>query len=221
MKTIQLSGIKIKENPYHNEHYYVDIDFEQIDINNASKMFKEIAQKLGKPLQVMISSKEKHKIAVLNAAGFLCKRKCYEVEAKRNDYVGIEKSLPIQYSYRGEKVFEICCERILKRYAMTHQNVSPWTGCKEDFVAQLPDCVAYLCSEDEVISYAFVENEEIAYVDGKSVQGFHEFAQALISDMFRRYESITFEADDCDEIAMELRRLFLNQSEDSFDTYIF
>lgn len=220
METIQLNGIKIKKNPYHNDHYYLDIDFERIDLDDKSKMFKEIAQKLGRPLQVMISSKEKYKIAVLNAAGFRCKRKCYQVEAKRNDYVGTEKYLPIQYSYRGEKSFEICCERMLKRYVMTHQNVSPWTGSKEDFVAQLPDCVTYLCSEDEVSCFAFVENEEIAYVDGKSLQEFHEFAQALISDMFRRYERITFESDDCDEMAMELRRLFLNQSEDSFDTYV-
>ena len=46
------------------------------------------------------------------------------------------------------------------------------------------------------------------------------YSRRLVEELFRRYEIITFEADDCDEIAMELRSMFINQSEESFDTYI-
>lgn len=38
--------------------------------------------------------------------------------------------------------------------------------------------------------------------------------------MFGKYESIIFEADDCDGLAMELKSMFINQDEESFDTYI-
>lgn len=212
--------VRIKENPYHNTHYYLDINFERVDLDNESRIFREIMSSLDKPLQVMISSKEEHNIAVLEAAGFLCKRKCYEVEAQKKDYIGIEKSLPIRYSYRGEKIYEICCELMMNRYIATHQKVSPWTGNKDDFAVQLPDGVIYLRAEDDISCFAFIEDEEIAYMYGKNLNEFHEFAQVLITSMFRDHESITFEADDCDEMAMELRRLFINQSEDSFDTYV-
>ena len=46
------------------------------------------------------------------------------------------------------------------------------------------------------------------------------YSRRLVEELFQRYEIITFEADDCDEIEMELRSMFINQREESFDTYI-
>ena len=65
-----------------------------------------------------------------------------------------------------------------------------------------------------------LEDAEIAYVYGESLQEFRAFAKALIAEMFDTYETITFEADDCDEFAMGLRSMFANRGEESFDTYI-
>jgi len=62
--------------------------------------------------------------------------------------------------------------------------------------------------------------EELSQSLDKPLQVFHKFAQVLVTEMLQKYEVITFEADDCDEIAMELKRMFINQSEESFDTYI-
>ena len=65
-------------NPYHNRNYYLDIDFALLNFAKAKELFKEIASELKKPLQVMLSSAEKEKVAFLESAGFVCKRKCYE-----------------------------------------------------------------------------------------------------------------------------------------------
>lgn len=212
--------IKVKINPLHNANYYLDVNFDGVNIENAKDIFQEFAKDLDKPLQIMLSSKETEKIAILKAAGFTCKRKCYEVEAKVHDYVGGNGEGEVQWSRAGEVVYEQCCERIFERYILTHSAINPWSGREEDFCAELPESVAYFYMDEKPTSFAFVEEEEIAYVCGESVQEFRAFAKALIAEMFDKYESITFEADDCDEFAMELKSMFANQDEESFDTYI-
>lgn len=212
--------ISFEVNPYHAQNYYLNIAFERIDLCFAKRIFDEVARKLGRPLQVMISSEEVNKIALLDVAGFQCKRKCYEVEAQRPDYVGENSECEILYSHMGEEAYEKCRELMLNRYIMTHAGINPWTGSSEEFFKELPDCVGYICADGELSCFAFLEDEEIAYVYGKNVQEFRKFSQALVSEMFRKYEFITFEADDCDDMAMELKSLFVNQSEESFDTYI-
>lgn len=212
--------IKVKINPLHNENYYLDIDFAGLDVVDAKKIFEEIAQNLNKPLQVMISSEEAEKIEILKAAGFICKRKCYELEAGKQDYIGANVEGKLLYSFVGEESYEQCRELMLNRYILTHRNINPWTGTEGEFFDELPECVVYFCMDGKLASFAFVEDDEIAYVWGENVQVFHEFAQMLVTDLFQKYEVITFEADDCDEIAMELKCMFINQSEESFDTYI-
>ena len=212
--------IKVKINPLHNANYYLDVNFEGINVENAKEVFEEFAKDLDKPLQIMLSSKETEKIAILKAAGFICKRKCYEVEAKSQDYIGGNGEGKVQWSRVGEGVYEQCCERMLERYISTHSAINPWSGSKEDFCAELPECVAYSCMDEKPTSLAFVEEEEIAYVCGENLQEFRAFAKVLIAEMFDKYDSITFEADDCDEFVMELKSMFANQDEESFDTYI-
>ena len=74
--------IKIKINPRHSANYYLDVNFEGINIENAKEVFEKFAQGLDKPLQIMLSSGETERIAILKEAGFVCKRKCYEMEAQ-------------------------------------------------------------------------------------------------------------------------------------------
>ena len=212
--------IKVKINPLHNANYYLDVNFDGVNIENAKDIFQEFAKELDKPLQIMLSSKDTEKIEMLKAAGFVCKRKCYEVEAEEQDYIGGKGDGIVQYSHVGETVYEQCCGRMLDRYILTHKDINPWSGSKEDFCAELPENVAYFCMDENLTSFAFVEEEEIAYVYGENLQEFRMFAKVLIAEMFGKYESITFEADDCDEFAIELKRMFTNQDEESFDTYI-
>lgn len=126
-------NFKVKTNPLHNVNYYLDIDFTGLDVTNAKKIFEELAQSLDKPLQVMISSEEAEKIEILKAAGFTCKRKCYEVEAGKQDYIDDNVEGELWYSFVGEESYEQCCELMLNRYILTHRNINPWTGTKEEF----------------------------------------------------------------------------------------
>ena len=213
-------NFKVKTNPLHNANYYLDTDFIGLDVTNAKKIFEEFAQSLDKPLQVMISSEEVENIEILKVAGFTCKRKCYEVEAGIQDYVGDKVEGKLLYSFAGEESYEQCRELMLDRYILTHRNINPWTETKEEFFSELPECVVCFCMDGKLASFAFVEDDEIAYVWGNNVNVFRKFAQVLVIEMFRKYEVITFEADDCDEIAMELKGKFINQSEESFDAYI-
>lgn len=208
-------------NPYHNRNYYLDMDFVLSDVAEAGDMFKNIALKLKKPLQVMISSEEKEKVAFLEFAGFVCKRKCYETEAEKQDYIGQNCGNEIRYSFSGQDIYKQCCELMLERYCLLHKDINPWTGSREAFFEELTDCVAYTCTGGKVSCFAFIENEEIAYVYGTDIREFRLFAQGLVTTLFKKQEVITFESDNCDEMAMELKRFFTNQPEESYNTYIF
>ena len=109
---------------------------------------------------------------------------------------------------------------MLDRYILTHNAISPWTGTRDDFYCNLHGMVFYNLRDGEVRDIAFIEENEIAYVCGSDVKNFHIFAEVLLSEMFKEHETVTFEADDCDEYAMVLKSLFISQLSESYDTYI-
>ena len=183
-KKEEIGTIHWKINPCHNQNYYLDIDFVSPNVTEA--VFKEIATRLKKPLQVMISSEEKEKVAFLESAGFVCKRKCYETEAEKQDYIGETCEGKIRYSFAGQDMYRQCCELMLERYCLLHQNINPWTGSRDDFFKELPDCVAYACSKGETFSFAFIEHGEIAYVYGTDIMNFRAFSQGLITELFKK-----------------------------------
>ena len=63
--------IKVKINPLHNANYYLDVNFDGINMENAKEVFQEFARELDKPLQIMLSSEDTEKIETLKAAGFV------------------------------------------------------------------------------------------------------------------------------------------------------
>lgn len=207
-------------NPFHNEHFYLKLQLRDYDISVSNDIFNVLRQKLNKPLQVMISSNEQDIVSFLSMAGFSCKRKCYEVEASVQDYIGSKTKRPVSFSSVGSSIYKKCCEMMLESYILTHARISPWTGSPEQFFDILPKTVYYETDDQQIVSFAFVENNEIAYVYGTDVKEFAVFAQSIITELFGQHEYVWFEADDCDDYAMELRKLFVNQSNESFDTYI-
>ena len=216
----KVGTISFKANPLHNKHCYLDLQFESIEGIDAITVFEKLKTKVDKPLQVMISSEERKTVSFFEEAGFVCKRKCYEIEAQKKDYIGGEKDDNLFVAQKGESIYEKCCDMMLDRYILTHNAISPWTGTEKDFYSNLPDMVICDLQDGGVDDFAFVEENEIAYVCGNDVKNFHIFAETLLTKMFRKYETITFEADDCDEYAMVLKSLFINQPDESFDTYI-
>ena len=181
----------------------------------AQEVFDLLSKKLDKPMQVMISTEDEEVISFIQAAGFNCVRKCYEIEACVQDYIGKTTKEILPFAMIGNDTYEKCCEIMLDRYILTHKAINSWTGTKEDFFKILPKVVFYEMDNDRIKNCAFVEGNEIAYVCGVDRVAFVLFAQNLITEMFKQNEAIVFEVDDCDEYAMELKMLFTNQPENS------
>ena len=207
-------------NPYHAESYYLELQLQQYDAQISNCIFDKISQRLNKPMQIMISSDESEVTEFISQAGFVCKRKCYEIEAVVQDYIGEMINGPLAIALDNEVVYQICRKMMLKRYISTHKIINPWTGTETEFYEALPKIVYYEVEDRQVINMAFVEGNEIAYFCGIDVDKSTIFAQNLVTELFDKYENIVFEADDCDEYAMKLKSLFANQSEISYNTYI-
>ncbi|MFI3100769.1 GNAT family acetyltransferase [Streptococcus suis] len=204
------------QNPYHQTNIYLRLDLVDFDCTIAEQLFQSLQTSLGgKPLQVMLSSAEQERIHFLTAAGFVCKRKCYEFEVTKQDYLGQADTTNLITARKGTAPYQIACQQIFDHYQTVHQDINPWTTSQEEFEKDLPDRV-YTDSEN----CAFVENNEIAYVCGKDEQSFDSFIQAVICQLFEQYEQISFEADDCDPIAMCLADQFQQPNKPSWDTYI-
>ncbi|HFI0942118.1 TPA: GNAT family acetyltransferase [Streptococcus suis] len=211
-----LGKIHSYQNPYHQTNIYLRLDLVDFDCTIAEQLFQSLQTSLGgKPLQVMLSSAEQERIHFLTAAGFVCKRKCYEFEVTKQDYLGQTGTTNLDIARKGTALYQRACQRVFEHYQTVHQNINPCTASQEEFEKGLPDLV-YTDSEN----WAFVENNEIAYVCGKDEQSFDYFIQAVICQLFEQYEQISFEADDCDPIAMRLADQFRQPNKPSWDTYI-
>ncbi|MBY4986087.1 GNAT family acetyltransferase [Streptococcus suis] len=211
-----LGKIHSYQNPYHQTNAYLRLDLADYDCTIAEQLFQSLQTFLGeKPLQVMLSSAEQEKIYFLTAAGFVCKRKCYEFEVTKQDYLSQTVTTDLITAPKGTAPYQIACQQIFDHYQIVHQDINPWTASQEEFEKDLPDLV-YTDSEN----CAFVENNEIAYVCGKDEQSFDSFIQVVICQLFEQYEQISFEVDDCDSIAMHLADHFRFPNKPSWDTYI-
>ncbi|HFI0790538.1 TPA: GNAT family acetyltransferase [Streptococcus suis] len=211
-----VGSIQTYSNPYHQTNAYLRLDLADYDCTIAEQLFQSLQTSLGeKPLQVMLSSAEQEKIYFLTAAGFVCKRKCYEFEVTKQDYLSQTGTTNLYIARKGTALYQRASQQVFNHYQTVHQDINPWTASQEEFEKDLPDLV-YTESEN----WAFVENNEIAYVCGKDEQSFDSFIQAVIGSLFEQYEQISFEADDCDPIAMRLADQFRHPNKPSWDTYL-
>ncbi|MFM0817478.1 GNAT family acetyltransferase [Streptococcus suis] len=204
------------QNPYHQTNTYLRLDLVDFDCTIAEQLFQSLQTSLGgKPLQVMLSSAEQERIHFLTAAGFVCKRKCYEFEVTKQDYLSQTGATNLNIVHKGTALYQRASQRVFDHYQTVHQDINPWTASQEEFEKDLPELV-YTDSEN----WAFIDTDEIAYVCGKDEQSFDSFIQAVICQLFEQYEQISFEADDCDPIAMRLADQFRQPNKPSWDTYI-
>lgn len=225
---VKNEGIDIVKIPYylnsfHNSNVYFKIDEVKLFDKVNSELLDKLSSYFGKPIQIIISSNKKDVANVLENLGFKRKRACYEVEVTKADYCLYEKDDGIKLitAHKGSKEFMACAELMLERYMKTHLKINPWTGKKTDFFDILPCKVVYEKKGDSIENLAFIENEEVAYVLGKDIDSFRKFSSNLIFYLFEKYKNICFEADDCDEFAMEIKKLFNIDANITWDTYIY
>jgi len=217
---VQIGSAELYDNPYHRTNCYVRLRLRDPDPAISAQLFANLQQLANRPLQVMVSSSNTAMTAFLLAGGFVLGRKCWEVDADADDYVGSRIELPMQEASAGQPAYDQCGRMLYAHYQETHKAVNPWTADEAAFFRQLPETAFYGTGNGRITSLAFTEENEIAYVCGTDRQQFTRFSQALVTKLLKDHARIAFECDDCDWAAMQLRGLFQNQSEESYDTYI-
>lgn len=216
----ELGLVELYENAAHAINCYVKLEMKCFDNEASAELFSHLKELVHRPLQAMVESDDVQTVAFLAAGGFVCKRKCYEVEAYPDDYIGGSSDMRLFHGSIGTPEYEACCRLMYRYYAGTHKEINPLTAGYEAFCAELPTTAIYAKCRDQITSLAFIEDNEIAYVCGRDKKHFGQFAKSLALSILAQYGSVLFEADDCDWAAMMLKALFINQRDDSFDTYV-
>lgn len=218
---INIGTVVLSHNPYHKTNCYVTLKLNCFDLGLSKKLFDKLKEITGCPLQVMVASDNVALTEFLTVGGFICKRRCYEVEVGLEDYIGEIKNVPLCSATTGASEYDRACKEMYAHYIVTHEKINPWTGDYKAFCEKLPETVLYIKSESEISACAFIEGNEIAYVCGRDGDSFKKFAQCLLTFLLSKYKTVCFESDDCDWAAMILRSLFQNLNESSYDTYIY
>lgn len=215
-----LGALECGVNRFHSGHIYLRPRLERYDLAQSGPLFEELARRLGKPLQVMCGSGEKALIEFLERGGFVLRRRCFECEADRAVLDGaMVPPIPLLRCGTGEHAYEICCRLLYEKYKRDHAAVNPLTAALEEFSGGLPETVLCEEREGEIVHFAFVEGNELAYMGGGE-QGFGRFVLAASALLLEEYESICFEADDCDRTAMAAKALLCPEATESWHTYV-
>lgn len=204
-------------NKFHNNHTYIKInDISKVSSADFDGLVKD------RPLQIGVYSNQLDLIDFIKKAGFVLKRKCYEVEVCREDLKNPLKSSKIEgrLARKGEIYYEKACNLLYSYYKKTHEPVSPLTASLEEFKKTLPEEAFYYEKEGQVPMVAFLENEEIAYIAGFEEKLADGFINDLLIYLFKNHQEIFFESDNTDPLATRIKNKFVEKSDLTYDTYI-
>ena len=209
--------IAVWRNCFHSRNTYIQPYFLKNDID-PKITFSFLKDYFATPLQCMLPNGDK-RCVMLKSGGFKLVRRCFEREFAKTELKNVITGKDAVAVYTPEAAeYGLACKLLYETYAKNHESINPLTADFKDFVADLPKTV--YCSRYGVnYGFAFTEENEICYVGGNgNLEGFFS---DLINRIFSKYQSVVFEADDVDEAAMQLKDLFNDTCQDSFDTYIF
>lgn len=197
-------------NDFHNKNIY--IDFENEDISPMLS-FRAIADKFGAPLQIMLEEKDDLKRNFILQNDFKLVRTCYSCEFSSSDLKIAPSDTKIMTTVKNREF----SWNYYNHYKKMHQAINPLTASFEEFVEILPNEVYFVDEKN----FAFVEDNEIAYVLCEETSVGDDFLLALCHALFSKYETIVFEADDVDPIAMRLKNKFVNGFVEKTETWIY
>lgn len=187
----------------------------------SQALFSLLQEHIGSTMQMMLSSEETDMIKFLEQGGFRCVRRCFEGEYSWNDLRDfVQQSLPLNVANFESDEYQACAILLFSQYRAKHESINPLTDSFQVFQAALPHTVLWYGKENVIQHFAFVEENEIAYVGSIEKTQYPAFINSVVSHLFSHYKTISFEADDNDWEAMTLRSLFRNTTSNSFHTYI-
>lgn len=218
----RIGTVTVSRNPLHKRNAYITLDLQQLDAVNAPELFRVLRERLACPLQVMVDSGEDRLAAFLAFGGFTRRRRCYITEASQTQLKSSSRSsFRLETAASGSLEYNLICEAQYRSYAKTHEAVNPLTAELSDFCRHLPETVLYRTENGRLCHWAFVEDNEIAYVGTTDMGSFICFAETLLTDLFVLHRTVLFEADDCDPAAMALRSFFDLPDTPCCDTYVY
>lgn len=217
-----IGTVAVSHNPFHARNAYLKLGLQQYDDAAAPELFRCLRETLEAPMQVMLESGEERLALFLTAGGFKRKRRCYETEASMADLKApLSGVFPLRWAAKGAAEYRLCCEAQYKSYVDTHESVNPLTAELTDFCRILPDTAVFHVDAGCLLHWAFVEENEIAYIGTGDIESFCRFAATLLAELLTRYGTVRFEADDCDPAAMALRAFFDLPDAPFCDTYVY
>ncbi|MGN0629085.1 MAG: hypothetical protein ACI4IW_05610 [Oscillospiraceae bacterium] len=218
---ILLGKIEVYTSPFYAGNCYLRLSLAQYDPSLSTELFSVLKRLTGHPLQVMTESENAVLTDFLKAGGFELKRRCFESEVSAADFIGgAAPGGGLFEAAAGSAEYLSCCELLYDYHKATHRKINPLTSSLGEFQKMLPKTVVFDAVEGKILNFAFVEENEIAYLGSADIGSFRDFAFKLVGALFEKYETLVFESDDCDPLAMGLRSLFKNQDDSSFDTYV-
>ena len=218
-----IGTIALSRNSFHAGNLYLQLDFGTYDVGLGTDIFKQLwrEQVNEKCFQIMCVSSKTELVRFIESAGFLCKRRCFECEVLENEWKQEPKFFAeIQQYEAGDAEYEKACELLYQQYAAKHEAVNPLTASFGTFVEILPKKIYAEISENQIQNFAFVEENEIAYVGSVNKETYATFLASVVKHLFSKYDTIFFEADATDPEATQLREMFDTDEEDSYNTYI-
>lgn len=211
--------IKTKKNPFHNQNLYIDFDLEDIKNINIDT-FRKISEENHAPLQMMIDGDDTKKKDFIEENGFKRVRTCYSMSVRRDDLLRKETAkINLLLAKEGETIYDELAKIYFDYYKKTHKSINPLSVDFEEFKEILTKYVYY--NIESGISFAFVEDNEVAYVYTSDLDKADDFFKSLCEKLFNDYEEIFFEADDVDASAMHLKNIFSGGVDEITETWIY
>ena len=216
---LHIGSVIVGHNRFHSR--YPHLEFRLKTYNNAwaSELFTALRVYFRSPLQIGLASEELELINFLTVGGFQLMRRCTEVDAAICDLLpGEFDNVSLRSTFKGDPDYLALSKRFYEYYRRSHEKVSPLTATFSDFFNILP---SQITASADGLHFAYVEENEIAYVCSDAPDSFAPFGHTLAGEMFKRHKQIHFECDDCDNAAMALLRLFKPTEYSCWDTYIY
>ena len=216
-----IGTVSLRHNKFHASTYHIYMNLSAYSVGFAREFGEHLSAIAQKPLQIMLDSDEAEKIQFLEAAGFRCKRKCYEAEVTEKDLVkNLQSDYSVTQCHAGEPDYLDCMKLLYRYYQDTHKEISPLTASFDEFSKEIPETAYFVRKTGALKQAIFVEENELAYCCTADINKFEEFASVVVKEMFSQYSNLIFEADDCDPATMKLLAMFQIHLQTSFNTYI-
>lgn len=220
----QIGTLQLTDHPFHRSHRNLILSLEDYSEELAPGLIALLRQYDPHPLKFMTESTDTQRIRFARAAGFRLARRCY-ARCFPPDWCKnpLRSTMPLETTHRhteNELEWVRCAALLYEQYAEKHASISPLTAQLHAFQRVLPDCVWFVGSENRILHFAFVEDNEIAYVGTTEPDTYPDFLGSVLSRIFSRYETVEFEADDHDPQAMMLKQMFSEPEIHSWNTYL-